>query len=372
MQSSKSLTALKALPLIGALRVRSRIVASLQGRWPRQMAWLSLLSGVAMHLFRGVTPKPAHQALVTLFVLSGGRANDRLARLINLFHRPYRLPEPKGVLGNLTQGDLRRIQEQLGRDGYFVFENCLSGEFCDAVIKHSLELNYLIATDELAAKGEVQFGRFDRNAPRAPRYALSGDVAADIPEIQQLLSDPSLLAVAQNYLASKPIFTGLGMDWSAPVKARPDDQAAQTFHWDMERIRWLRFFVYLTDVTAESGPHCFIRGTHRTGAIPEDLRALGYVRHSDETIIQHFGAENYCEFVGNRGTIIAEDSRGFHKGKMPTKGDRLLLGFELSNTTFGANKRCAIRNIHVPRFGGFVKKYPRLYRNFDFVQSRDQ
>ena len=150
-------------------------------------------------------------------------------------------------------------------------------------------------------------------------------------------------------------------------KDTPDSEAAQEFHWDMERIRWIRFFIYLTDVTVDNGPHCFIKGTHRTGAIPDDLLKQGYVRQKDEILLQRYGNEAYLEFTGPRGTIIAEDSRGWHKGKMPRKGDRLLLAFELCNTTFGANKRHVIRNIHVPRFGEFVKRYPRIYANFDFA-----
>jgi hypothetical protein len=119
-------------------------------------------------------------------------------------------------------------------------------------------------------------------------------------------------------------------------------------------------------VTHDSGPHCFIKGTHRTGAIPDRFRNLGYARIKDEAIVDYYGPDSYLEFVGRRGTIIAEDSRGFHKGMLPLKEDRLLLAFELSNTTFGANKRHAIRNIRVRRFGEFARKYPRLYANFDF------
>lgn len=73
----------------------------------------------------------------------------------------------------------------------------------------------------------------------------------------------------------------------------------------------------------------------------------------------------YTEFVGRRGTIIAEDSRGFHKDMEPKKGDRLPPAFELSNTTFGANN--PIRNIRVPRFGEIARRYPRVYSNFDFA-----
>jgi hypothetical protein len=43
-----------------------------------------------------------------------------------------------------------------------------------------------------------------------------------------------------------------------------------------------------------------------------------------------------------------------------------MLAFELSNTTFGANKRHRIRNIRVTRFAEYAKRFPRLYANFDF------
>ncbi|OIR19136.1 hypothetical protein GALL_00150 [mine drainage metagenome] len=157
------------------------------------------------------------------------------------------------------------------------------------------------------------------------------------------------------------------MRWSPHVKDTPDSEAAQLYHFDMERIKWLRFFIYLTDVDTNSGPHCFIKGTHRAGAIPKYMLDQGYARQSDEVIYKEFGKAAEVEFTGVRGTIIAEDSKGYHKGKMPNKGDRLLLAFELSASTFGANKRHLIRNVRVPQFLEFSKKYPRLYQNFDFT-----
>jgi hypothetical protein len=99
--------------------------------------------------------------------------------------------------------------------------------------------------------------------------------------------------------------------------------------------------------------------------IPKDMLELGYIRHRDRTIIQRYGHENFREFTAGKGTIIAEDSRGFHKGKLLTKGDRLMIAFEVSNTTFGVNKRHVIRNVRCSRFGEFARKYPRIYRNLD-------
>ncbi|MBI3529704.1 MAG: phytanoyl-CoA dioxygenase family protein [Betaproteobacteria bacterium] len=331
--------------------------------------WARLLKGALIHALRGETPRTAQQALVNLFVMSQGRTNDFLAWVLSIRHSPYVLPQSSGVLGNLTPQDLAKIQEKLEIDGYYVFENCLPADFCERIVRQTLKANCLVLGDEFVAQPEKVYDRYNRESPYAPKYILTEDDTSDIPEVQQLLSDLSLITVAQNYLKSKPIFTGLSLWWSAPVKNSPDANAAQQFHFDMERIRWLRYFIYLTDVTKYSGPHCFIKGSHRSGAIPAALLKPGYVRQTDETILESFGQEAYREFIGPRGTIVAEDSRGFHKGLMPAKGDRLLLAFEISNSTFGANKRHLIRRIHVPQFGELAKKYPRVYANFDFENS---
>ena len=331
--------------------------------------WSSLLWGALTHLIRGKTPKRAHLALINLFVLTRGRANDFMSSMLSIAHPPYSFPDTSGVLGEFTTNDFLKIQSQLETLGYVVFERCLPPEFCEGIVRRSLEAECLLAGDEYAAGTEKIYGRYNRNDPRAAWYILAEDDVTDVPEIQELLCDASLLSVAQNYLQAKPIFSGIGLTWSPAVKSIPDSKAAQEFHWDMERIRWLRFFVYLTDVTKDNGPHCFIKGSHRSNAIPDAILKQGYVRQKDETMLDVYGRDAYCEFVGKRGTIIAEDSRGFHKGLAPRSGDRLLLAFELSNSTFGANKRHLIRNVHVPRFREFAKKYPRIYANFDFADG---
>jgi ectoine hydroxylase-related dioxygenase (phytanoyl-CoA dioxygenase family) len=311
------------------------------------------------------TPRAAHVALMNLFMASGGRANDLLSAAVGFFHPLYRLPAASGVLGDLTRKDLERIQRQLETDGYVVFENCLSPEFCERVVQQSLAVDCFLHGDGITGS-DKSYARYERGSQDATSYVLTPDDTTGIPEVQELMSDLSLISVAQNYLKSKPIFSAVNMTWSTVSKDQPDSQAAQEFHWDMERIRWLRFFIYLTDVQPENGPHCFIRGSHRTGAIPAEILKLGYVRQSDETMLRTYGHEAFLEFTGKRGTIVAEDSRGFHKGKMLTEGDRLLLAFELSNTLFGANKRHRIRKIWHPQFREFAKKFPRIYRNCDF------
>ena len=43
---------------------------------------------------------------------------------------------------------------------------------------------------------------------------------------------------------------------------RPEPKDAQLFHADFHDFKWLKLFVYLTDVTDRSGPHVMVRGSH--------------------------------------------------------------------------------------------------------------
>src|SRR5439155_665367 len=70
--------------------------------------WAWLLLGLLIHALRGKTPWRTHFALVNLFVMSQGRANDCLARILSMLHPPYHVPQSSGVLGNLSEKDLAR------------------------------------------------------------------------------------------------------------------------------------------------------------------------------------------------------------------------------------------------------------------------
>jgi hypothetical protein len=313
----------------------------------------------------GHTPKASHIALVSQFTRSGGRLNDRISRLISLVNRPYRVEEASSLIPLSENESFALIQEQMLRDGYYIFDNRLPEAFCDKIAADIENASFIVRDDAIEYDQDYRVN-YDRSNPIAPNYMLSADETTDVHGVQELVADPTLINVAQNYLRAKSIFTGISLYWSAKNKDVPDMKAAQAFHWDMERIRWIRFFICLTDVNEDNGPHCFIKGTHKTGGMPDSITSKGYVRHTDQDVIAMFGKEAYMEFTCKKGTIIAEDSRGLHKGKMLKSGERLMLAFELSNSTFGADKRHKIMNFKSTMFEKFKNKYPKLYANFDF------
>jgi hypothetical protein len=108
---------------------------------------------------------------------------------------------------------------------------------------------------------------------------------------------------------------------------------AQLYHQDRDRLSFLKFFVYLTDVEVENGPHMYIRGTHRK--TPWSLRSDG--RKTDAIVEQAGLGGRVAEMIGPSGTLMAVDTAGLHKGKPPISGDRLVLQVEFATSLFGAH-----------------------------------
>src|SRR5437588_311666 len=136
------------------LRARFAVVNYLLERTRLIMEWAGLLYGALIHRITGRTPNRSHLALVNLFTMSKGRANDSLSWMLSILHPPYRLPRRPGVLGQLSDQDFARIQAQLEADGYYVFEECLSEDICERIIRQSLQAECLVLGDEMAVRPE--------------------------------------------------------------------------------------------------------------------------------------------------------------------------------------------------------------------------
>jgi len=208
--------------------------------------------------------------------------------------------------------------------------------------------------------------KFKREAPEGVRFDCSRDALLADSTIQNLIADSGLLAIAQRYLGTAPILDIVAMWWHSAFGHEPDSEAAQYFHFDMDRIKWIKFFFYVTDVNEDSGPHVFVRGSHRTGGVPKELLRKGYVRLMDQEIASRYPAADIIEFIGARGTLIIEDTRGLHKGKRVVAGDRLLFQLEFTSSLFGAPyKKWRFPQRMTPAMASAYEHFPRLFSIFN-------
>ncbi|MEO8157951.1 MAG: phytanoyl-CoA dioxygenase family protein [Betaproteobacteria bacterium] len=326
-----------------------------------------LLSGIAAFVVSKQTPPFAYQALIRLFCQTGGRANDILSSFISRISPPLDLASANGILGNLQPKEIDEIVRVLKTDGYYLFPHKLPEAACARLVKYAKSTECLVRpTEEESSHGAFsERAVYDPLQPRGIRYDFTQQQVINIPEVQSVLADWSVLALAQSYLGACPVADVASMWWHTAYSDQPDAKAAQFYHFDMDRIRWLKIFIYLTDVGPDNGPHCFIKGSHRTGGIPSSLLSRGYVRLTDDDVLLHYPPEQLIEFNAPAGTIILEDTRGLHKGKALTSGDRLMLQLQFSNSLFGGYyPPSRFENISSPSLAEMVRKHPSIYANY--------
>ncbi len=292
---------------------------------PRDLC--SLLSGISTYRRTGQTPPDSYQSFVRLFCLTGGLSNHLVSRLTRAPNLPD-IPPDTSLFGRGDPASVETAVHALQADGYVVLNDLLPADLCDRLLAFALAAPTRI-------RGVAGDRKYNRAAPEGVRYDLYPDDVINQPDVQNLLADGFLLRIAQRYLGATPIADVTNMWWHTAFSRVPDSDAAQFYHFDLDRPRWLKVFCYLTDVGADNGPHCFVRGSHRDLGIPWRLRSKGYVRLGDEEVEAAFGKDRLIRFVAPRGTVILEDTRGLHKGLHVTAGDRLMLQLQFSDSLFG-------------------------------------
>jgi hypothetical protein len=97
---------------------------------------------------------------------------------------------------------------------------------------------------------------------------------------------------------------------------------ATNWHQDRDGYKVLKFFIYLSDVNHETGPHRFVSKSHKN----QFLRFLPLARYEESDIKKYYN--DIVEFIGEKGTCFAENTRGLHRGTPPKLKTRSILQFE--------------------------------------------
>jgi hypothetical protein len=217
--------------------------------------------------------------------------------------------------------------ESLRSDGVFVFKNRLPQSMVDQMLAAALER-------PAQARGKHdQVARFPRGNPSAGRYDIDEDATMVSAAMQDYASDPALAYIAAKYLKQPAIQDQTALWWTTTEGASEASINAWLFHQDRDRLSFVKFFTYLTDVGPDNGPHAVIKGTHRK--IP---RALASDGRKDDALVRKLGLWDKVESqLGPAGTMIAVDTIGLHKGQPPVSGDRCVIQVEYATSLFGAH-----------------------------------
>lgn len=142
------------------------------------------------------------------------------------------------------------------------------------------------------------------------------EVVVNAPHALAIANDPAVLEAVQAALGCKPTISYMAAWWS--IAGDGQAQHAELFHRDYDDWRFIKLFVYLTDVDAGAGPHIYVRGSHR-----ED-RLMPIRRYSDAEVEGAFGRERFVQFEGPAGTSFLENTFGFHRGLPARQTPRLI------------------------------------------------
>lgn len=319
--------------------------------------------GVRTFKKTGKTPYDSFIALRNLFVRTNGRINDWCALLFKVTRGKLKNIEANGVIGNLTNHEIKEIARKIEDNGYYIFPQKLTEDLVGDIYNFcSNEPVKYLKVEENPKEWKIEYSnekiKFDSNNPVSPKYQFEINQAFLNYNLQKLFFDQVFLAIANEYLGSRPILDLAALWWSAPFHKLGRSESAQLFHFDMDRIKFLKFFFYLTDVDSTNGPHCYVKGSHKR--LPPSLLREG--RRDDEEVFANYKQSDIIEIVGKRGTIIAADTRGLHKGKELEKNNRLLFQIEFAVSMFGANYApIDVKLIH-PEFLPLLEKYPGVYK----------
>jgi hypothetical protein len=301
-----------------------------------------------------------YSAFRKLFVLTQGKLNDDLSEKINKQVGKYENISMNGVLGNISSDELIRGIAQMRKDGYYIFEKQLSNDDITTIYNYASKTpaSYIDVNNIKQAYTNEKV-IFNKDNPVSPRYQFNDEEVFRSETLQELIFDQSLFAFAQEYLGCKPILDIVAFWWSAPFGGKAKNAAAQMYHFDLDRIKFIKFFFYITDVDTETGPHCYVKGSH--GSLPKQITRDG--RFEDKEIAEVYGKENLIEITGKRGTIMAVDTRGFHKGKELSKGERLLFQIQYTNSMFGQSYGKFDVSMINKKYLDLVEKHSYSYSN---------
>jgi hypothetical protein len=289
---------------------------------------LLYVSGIIFKFLK-VNFKKNNQILVKYFILSNGKTPIFLKNLLFIKSNKISNLNSDNKKYELHTNDM---QKNLKNNGYLVLPDFLSIDQC----KYLEDLAKIIPGHQINDEKNFFINRSSMKFDSAiSRFDLDSNYLVNDFVIQNIFSDIFLIDICSKYFGSLPILTAVSMWWSNYYSPLPDSKSAQLWHFDMDRIRWLKLFIYITDVDINSGPHQFVEGSHIDYGIPYNLLSKGYVRLTEDEISKNFNSNKIKTFTGKRGTLIIEDSRGLHRGFKPLSQNRLIFQLEFSVSSFG-------------------------------------
>lgn len=230
----------------------------------------------------------------------------------------------------------REAAGRLATDGYIVLRDVLDRTLVDrlrAEVDHAVAAGRLVPALVRQAHAEQPVDPEDQQ--RLCRLAALGESELGRRESMVYVVNPLLTCpTALPLLFSDPVldiatsYYGCPAALISPKIVRSyrnglPESSVHRFHCDYQRVRFLKFFIYLSDVpTEQEGPFCFVAGSHHRKPRAWRQHPLEW---SAAEMTGYYGDAAIRPLTGYRGDLIAADTRGFHRGIKLRAGQRSML-----------------------------------------------
>jgi hypothetical protein len=290
------------------------------------------------------TPALFYQSYVRSYSFTNAKIRDFLCKFEKELGKNNRVKNSKHfekiIKKNFnTDDETEAALSNLKNEGYYVFKDRLDEKIISELLNFTKDKKCIVFDD----KGKKFFRKYDEKETKiSSKYDYNEQDLIENSAIQKLITREIFLNIAERYFETKPCLSAVCMWWSPVIERKisiefeKSNRSAQMFHFDLDRIKWLKLFIYLTDADEEGGAHEYVATSHQVNNKPKELRDLGYERIPDELIKKHYTHSLIKKVCGKKGTIFIADTSCYHRGSPPKNNDRLMLVVEFSTSLFGA------------------------------------
>jgi len=297
-------------------------------------------------------PSPESNYIVQkLSAFTDGRSNDILFRVLESKRKEADLRfgwEGTSLVSHagISDPSIESVARALREDGVVVIPPRLKKEAVQNLYELALSCQLDTSTYGPVATNHVpgtqttipiaETGTSNGIDPSQARYSVYGvprSLLLENENMQCLLCDPYLLAVATRYLGVFPVITKPDMWWDTDFV--PQGLRPRPFHVDSGCLRWLKVAVNLTDTTFETPHFVYVKGSHNPNKRTRALtRRLSSRMNLSDKEVNDVCPDKIVHVTAPAGSIMLADTRGIHKGELSMRGHRLVLYFGLEGSAF--------------------------------------
>lgn len=266
----------------------------------------------------------------------------------NHFER-YNFDDEFSYIFNKKAKDInyKKYLKDFKKNGFIILDTILPTNIVDDMINSLLKIKFEKKLNTHKKSIDISWAKFP------------GEIAK-IDFANKLIKDGFLLKFASLYFKANPVVLS-NMFWKTD-KMNDKQDSTQLFHQDVDDIMHFKVFIYLNDIDSlDDGAHRYIKGS--IPKIDENVDYKPRSKLSEDYANKKYG-DNIIYHIGKKGTIIIEDTWGYHAGTpIKNKDSRLLY-----QITFGVSTFPLQEGICNGFYDGnyivkddFMKKYPITY-----------